>query len=160
MRQVSTCGQVVEQGPTPSVQNSRSQLFMWKFEALSEQDLRKKNYREHSNAKERVSVLWWLSTTQNGNVAAEGSSSAGAWKLLWLLNHLEPWYTRIQIWIHETYEFMHEKIIWIHSLYEFMHICEFIHIWIHIIIIWIHLWNDFMNSYTCEFICEMYIWTH
>ena len=61
--------------------------------------------------------------------------------------HLEPWYTRIHIWIHETYEVKYEKIICIHSLYEFIHefICIWIHvyeciyIWIHVIIIWIHV---------------------
>ena len=86
-------------------------------------------------------------------------------------SHLEPWYTQIHICIHETYEFIYEKIIWIHILYEFKH--EFIHEFIyvnsytyeftqsiHIIIIWIHIWNDYMNSYTCEFICEMNIWIY
>ena len=39
--------------------------------------------------------------------------------------HLEPWYTQIHIWIHETYEFIYEKFIWIHSLYKFIY--EFIY---------------------------------
>ena len=91
----------------------------------------------------------------------------------WL--HLEPWYTWIYIWIHETFEFIHEKIIWIHSLYDFIlksymnsymnsyiWTSEFIFtgIWIHIIIIWIHIWNDCMNSYTYELIYEMNIWIY
>ena len=74
--------------------------------------------------------------------------------------HLEPWYTQIHIWIHETYGLIYEKIIWIHRLYEF--ICEFIYVnsytYEFITIIWIHMWNDYMNSYVCEFICEMNIW--
>ena len=81
--------------------------------------------------------------------------------------HLEPRYIQIYIWIHETYQFIYEKIRWIHSLYEFI----YVFIWIHMNS-WVHefmhmnsnmqIMNSYMNMNPCiwihsiksEFICD------
>ena len=51
---------------------------------------------------------------QPSSCSAWGSSPAPS------STHLEPWYNRIHIWIHETCELIYEKIIWIHILDEFI----------------------------------------
>ena len=81
----------------------------------------------------------------------------------WL--HLEPWYTWIHIWIHETFEFIHEKIIWIHSLYDFilksyMNSYMNSYIWTsEFIFTGCLLAYEFISS-LYEFIYEMIVWIH
>ena len=55
------------------------------------------------------------------------------------------WYTRIHIWIHETYEFINNN--------------KWIHMWIHI---WIHIWmNSYMISYMNSYMkCLYELWIH